>query len=142
MTEKIKKLYRLPEKGKVLGVCAGLAEYFDMDVALIRVVFVILVLATGGSALLIYMILAIVMPTRDGGKETMDEKFHQLGEDLKSNKGLYRMRNYFGASLILLGLWLLLVQIFPEIFNFRWDYIWPLALIVFGLLMIIRRRNG
>lgn len=142
MVENIKKLYRLPKQGKIFGVCAGLADYFDMDVALIRVVFVILVLATGGSALLIYIILAIVMPTRDSSKDTMDERFHQLGEDLKSNKALYRMRNYFGASLILLGLWLLLVQIFPEIFNFRWDYIWPLALIIFGLLMIIRRKNG
>lgn len=142
MGENLKKLYRLPKRGKIFGVCAGLAGYFDMDVALIRVIFVILVLATGGSALLIYIILAIIMPTRDSSKDTMDERFHQLGEDLKSNKALYRMRNYFGASLILLGLWLLLVQIFPEIFNFRWDYIWPLALIIFGLLMIIRRRNG
>lgn len=137
-----RKLYRLPEQGKILGVCAGLAEYFDMDVALIRIVFVILALATGGSAILLYIILAIVMPTRDGNQDTIDKKFQQLGDDLKANKALYRIRNYFGVGLIVFGFWLLLVQLFPTLFIFRWNYVWPFALIIFGILIITRRKNG
>ncbi len=137
-----RKLYRLPKQGKILGVCAGLAEYFDMDVALIRIVFVILALATGGSAILLYIILAIVMPTRDGNQDTIDKKFQQLGDDLKANKALYRIRNYFGVGLIVFGFWLLLVQLFPTLFIFRWNYVWPFALIIFGILIITRRKNG
>lgn len=137
-----RKLYRLPEQGKILGVCAGLAEYFDMDVALIRIVFVILALATGGSAILLYIILAIVMPTRDGNQDTIDKKFQQLGDDLKANKTLYRIRNYFGVGLIVFGFWLLLIQLFPTLFIFRWNYVWPFALIIFGILIITRRKNG
>jgi phage shock protein C len=137
-----RKLYRLPEQGKILGVCAGLAEYFDMDVALIRIVFVILALATGGSAILLYIILAIVMPTRDGNQDTIDKKFQQLGDDLKANKALYRIRNYFGVGLIVFGFWLLLIQLFPTLFIFRWNYVWPFALIIFGILIITRRKNG
>ena len=137
-----RKLYRLPKQGKILGVCAGLAEYFDMDVALIRIVFVILALATGGSAILLYIILAIVMPTRDGNQDTIDKKFQQLGDDLKANKALYRIRNYFGVGLIVFGFWLLLIQLFPTLFIFRWNYVWPFALIIFGILIITRRKNG
>lgn len=137
-----RKLYRLPEQGKILGVCAGLAEYFDMDVALIRIVFVILALATGGSAILLYIILAIVMPTRDVNQDTIDKKFQQLGDDLKANKALYRIRNYFGVGLIVFGFWLLLIQLFPTQFIFRWNYVWPFALIIFGILIITRRKNG
>lgn len=137
-----RKLYRLPEQGKILGVCAGLAEYFDMDVALIRIVFVILALATVGSAILLYIILAIVMPTRDGNQDTIDKKFQQLGDDLKANKALYRIRNYFGVGLIVFGFWLLLIQLFPTLFIFRWNYVWPFALIIFGILIITRRKNG
>lgn len=137
-----RKLYRLPEQGKILGVCAGLAEYFDMDVALIRIVFVILALATGGSAILLYIILAIVMPTRDVNQDTIDKKFQQLGDDLKANKALYRIRNYFGVGLIVFGFWLLLIQLFPTLFIFRWNYVWPFALIIFGILIITRRKNG
>lgn len=142
MPEIERKLYRLPKQGKILGVCAGLAEYFDMDVALIRIVFVILALATGGSAILLYIILAIVMPTHDGNQDTIDKKFQQLGNDLKANKALYRIRNYFGVGLIVFGFWLLLVQLFPTLFIFRWNYVWPFALIIFGILIITRRKNG
>src|SRR5690606_23641274 len=47
---------------KVLfGVCGGLANYFQIDPVLIRVGFVALTLA-GGSGLLIYLVLAIIMP--------------------------------------------------------------------------------
>lgn len=36
-----KKLYRVPEEGRVKGVCAGLAHYFDVPVRLIRVMAVL-----------------------------------------------------------------------------------------------------
>ncbi|MGB0934417.1 MAG: PspC domain-containing protein [Lishizhenia sp.] len=56
-----RKLYRDPENGSFGGVAAGLASYFNVDTALIRVLFVILVLA-GFSGILIYLILWIVLP--------------------------------------------------------------------------------
>ncbi|MGL4684071.1 MAG: PspC domain-containing protein, partial [Hafnia alvei] len=36
-----KKLYRIPERGVVKGVCAGLAEYMGVHVALVRVMAVL-----------------------------------------------------------------------------------------------------
>jgi phage shock protein PspC (stress-responsive transcriptional regulator) len=45
----------------IAGVAAGVAEYFNLDPALVRLVFVLLTLA-GGPGLLLYIVLWIVMP--------------------------------------------------------------------------------
>ena len=58
-----KRLYRSNNK-MILGVCAGLAEYFNLDPALVRLLFVLLAL-TGGHGLLLYLILAAVMLPAD-----------------------------------------------------------------------------
>ena len=54
-----KKLQR--KEGKLLGVCAGIAEYMDLDPTIIRLAFVLLFFFAGGGVLL-YLILALVMP--------------------------------------------------------------------------------
>ncbi len=48
---------------KLFGVCSGLANYFDVDPTIMRVLFVISVLGFG-SGILIYLILAVIMPDR------------------------------------------------------------------------------
>lgn len=56
-----KHLHRVSE-GKILaGVCTGLADYFDTDVVLVRVLWVIVSLMAG-SGLLAYIICALIMP--------------------------------------------------------------------------------
>ena len=58
----MKKLYR--SSNRILaGVCGGIAEYFDVDPTLIRVVYLILSLFSAGfPGLLLYIILMILMP--------------------------------------------------------------------------------
>ena len=46
---------------KIAGVCAGFAEYFDLDVTIVRVVWLIVALF-GGGGVLAYIIAWIVMP--------------------------------------------------------------------------------
>ena len=58
------KLMRPPKHSpdrKVAGVCAGFAEYFDLDVTIVRVVWLIVALF-GGGGVLAYIIAWIVMP--------------------------------------------------------------------------------
>ena len=55
-----KKLTRSNEK-MLAGVCAGIAEYFDLDPTLVRLGWVLLC-AAGGSGLLAYIIAAVVIP--------------------------------------------------------------------------------
>ena len=47
----------------IAGVCGGLAEYFDIDPTLVRVGYVLLsVVSAGFPGILVYIILAIIMP--------------------------------------------------------------------------------
>ena len=45
-----------------MGVCGGLAKYFDKDSNLIRIIAVVLGLFTGGAALVAYLIAGFVLP--------------------------------------------------------------------------------
>lgn len=58
-----KKLQRSSANKKIFGVCAGFAEYFDVDVTIIRIIFLVLLLCAGGG-LLAYLICALVMPEK------------------------------------------------------------------------------
>ena len=55
------KLMRSRTDRKIAGVCAGFAEYFDLDVTVVRVVWLIVALF-GGGGILAYIIAWIVMP--------------------------------------------------------------------------------
>ena len=48
---------------KILGVCAWLSEKFDLDVSMVRLVFILTTLL-GGASVLAYLILYLVMPKR------------------------------------------------------------------------------
>ncbi len=65
--DKDKKLYRVNE-GKILaGVCAGLAEYFNIDATLIRLLWVIVSFASGlFMGLLAYVVCVFVIPEDPG----------------------------------------------------------------------------
>ena len=57
----VKKLRRSTKDKKILGVCGGFAEYFDIDVTIVRIIFLVLLLGAG-SGLLAYLICALRMP--------------------------------------------------------------------------------
>jgi phage shock protein C len=56
------RLVRVRAGRKVAGVCAGVAEYFDLDVTLVRAIWLIVALAPPGIGLIAYVIGWIVMP--------------------------------------------------------------------------------
>jgi phage shock protein C len=55
------RLMRDTQNGKIAGVCAGLAHYFDVDVVLVRLIFLVLAFSTG-IGFIAYIIAWIVMP--------------------------------------------------------------------------------
>jgi phage shock protein C len=59
-----RRLVKSTEHKMLFGVCGGIAEYFGLDPTLIRLVFVFLTIIAVGSPVLIYIILAFLMPTR------------------------------------------------------------------------------
>ena len=55
------KLYRDPDNARIAGVCSGLAQYFDVDITLVRVLMLVALFA-GSAGFWIYVILWIVVP--------------------------------------------------------------------------------
>ncbi|KTD06758.1 PspC domain-containing protein [Legionella jamestowniensis] len=56
-----KRLYRSRRDKMIAGVCGGLADYFNMDPTVMRLIFILLLLL-GGSAILVYLIMWLVVP--------------------------------------------------------------------------------
>ena len=156
-----KRLYRSRSDRMIWGVCGGIANYFGIDPTIIRII-AILFLFAGGSGILAYIILAIVIPLesspatepRDVIKENVQEikqTASQFGEDMRDtfvrHEGEIRemsksgMRNggYFVAAiLIIIGIIFLLGNFFSWL---SWKYLWPLILIAIGLLIMIGSRR-
>ncbi len=63
----MKKLYKSEDK-KIDGVCAGIAEYFNIDPTLVRVAWAILAVA-GGCGILAYILCMIIMPSKPNAIE-------------------------------------------------------------------------
>ena len=57
-----KKLYRSKTDQKIAGVCAGLAEYLNIDPTIIRVIWVLVALC--GAGVLAYIVCALVIPEK------------------------------------------------------------------------------
>jgi phage shock protein C len=59
--EEPRKLYRSQSQRMLAGVCGGLAEYFNVDATLIRVLFLVLAVF-GGTGLVIYVVMWLIVP--------------------------------------------------------------------------------
>jgi len=59
-------LYRSRDDRMLAGVAGGLAELWDADPSLVRIVWALLVPLTGGIALVVYVVMAIIVPEDDG----------------------------------------------------------------------------
>ena len=60
-THVVKRLARSSTDKKIAGVCGGLAEYFDLDPTLVRVLWLVLIFFAG-TGVLVYFILWIALP--------------------------------------------------------------------------------
>ena len=64
--EPTRKLYRSRTNRKLAGICGGLGQYFNLDATLLRVLFVLLAVL-GGSGLILYLALWIIVPREPQG---------------------------------------------------------------------------
>ena len=145
-----KKLYRSRINKVIAGVCGGIAEYFQLDPTLIRIIFIVLIF-TIPIIIPAYIIAIIIVPEGYGDtfnsfnsqkpeKET-DNTFDDFSGSWKepakfdsSKSGLI-----IGAILVLLG-----VMFFARQF-FNWldmKYFMPMILVVIGVIIIFKGRRG
>jgi phage shock protein PspC (stress-responsive transcriptional regulator) len=60
--ERPRPLYRLTEGQQIAGVCTGLAAFADIDVGLVRLIFILLTVFSGGVAVLGYVLMMFLVP--------------------------------------------------------------------------------
>ena len=63
--DKEKKLYRSTKDSKIFGVCGGIAEYSDIDSTIVRVTAVVLTFLPVIPGVLVYLILALIIPKNE-----------------------------------------------------------------------------
>ena len=154
-----KKLYRSTVDKMIGGVAGGLAEYFDIDSTLIRVLFIIIVFL-GGGGIIAYIILWIVVPqkpyvlpknrfadTAPSGSGASNFSADQTTSDSfnvsnGSVAGAITQTNskqfWIAIVLIVIGGLLLLDNIFPR---FEFGHWWPVILIGIGVALLLKAKN-
>jgi phage shock protein PspC (stress-responsive transcriptional regulator) len=152
MTE---RLYRSIREKMIGGVCGGLADYFSVDVTLVRLIVLVATFAWGVGfwAYLAGWIIIPVNPAEQGGQT---ERSRDVGEVVKgmvsdvkdATKGLYLQEKHekhenhekrskiAGGILVILGVLFLLERFLPYLFDM--GKMWPLFLIIIGLAIIYR----
>lgn len=77
-----KKLYRVEEGKMLAGVCGGVAEYFNLDPTLVRVLWVAVCLFAGAGVIL-YVVMAIIVPVKSEVivANIVDKKSEEKKED-------------------------------------------------------------
>lgn len=135
--ENYKKLERDTQHKVIGGVCAGLANYFGLDVSLVRVLFALMFLFASAGFWL-YLILWAVMPA--AGRIQTDDAGQNVADVTETNKANMGNKGSLVAGLILIGVGLfgLLHRFLPE---FNWQTIWPIALILIGILLLFPSKS-
>ena len=145
-----KRLYRIKNRQAMLGgVSQGLAEYFNIDVTLIRVVFVLLFF-TPVPAFFAYFILWVVLPVKYdyGFAGVGDSEAFNSTNDISQNSNFTFMSSHNqknnligGAVLIILGVFFSFNEYFDiNLFDKIWQ-LWPLFFIGLGIWLIVKDRK-
>jgi len=139
-----KTLYRSRENAMIGGVCAGLAEYFNIDISLVRLATVILIFP-GGLSIWAYIIAWIIVPHKPlVGAPAPDS---QPADNYDTGRGQSdiamptessdKAKFIVGGILIGLGL-LFLLNTFNVFVWFSFFKLWPVVLIVIGLVVLLK----
>ncbi|WP_183556546.1 PspC domain-containing protein [Mucilaginibacter sp. SP1R1] len=147
-----KKLYRDEHRKVIGGVCAGLADYFGVDIAIIRALFLITLLLKGGG-LLIYLVLWAVLPKKDYNfynpgvdyRVPPQDPFNPFGNvppqpgspfaNGPKRQGASTVGIVFGVILIFIGASFLLneLHVFSSLY---FGKLWPLILVATGFALM------
>ena len=147
-----KKLYRSYKDKMIGGVAGGLAEYFNVDSTLIRVLFLV-ILFLGGTGVLAYIIMWIIVPEQpiifpdpnatEPNKEETDASAQENQFDANAyyaslDRQREKRRTIAGIIILALGIIFLLDNFIPKI---RFGDYWPFILVAVGVAILLSAKN-
>ncbi|HEX6868127.1 MAG TPA: PspC domain-containing protein [Candidatus Limnocylindrales bacterium] len=146
------RLYRSRYDRVIAGVAGGVAERLDADPSIIRIVWAILIFLTGGLALVVYIVMAVVVPERPAdvpagtpGSPTAegpapwgstpgasDAAARPVRREDRTDRT--RIGLIGGLALIGIGAIFLVRELVPA---FDLDLLWPVMLIALGVVLLV-----
>lgn len=127
------KLYRSRSQKMLAGVCGGIAEYFNIDVTLIRLIWAIVSIPSFGTGIIIYIIAAIIIPERPYGQD-YNVEFIDATATQPIDKS--KIMVIVGVVLIIIGIIALVSGLFPYLWRMLRNAIWPIIIIIIGIVLI------
>lgn len=131
--EEPKKIYRSRNQRVIGGVCGGIAEYFNIDVLLVRLTWVVGTLFAG-AGILAYIVCLVLIP---------DNPNQEIPEHVKKKPG--EGSKFWGILLIIIGAVFLIQQSGVlyrfHFWHFQWQGIFALGFIALGLYLIFNRKK-
>ncbi len=153
------RLYRSRDDRMLAGVAAGVAETLDADPSLVRIAWALLAIFTGGIAVVVYIVMAIVVPEAPAGMPAAAPAASEwpgaapagtppppsdVASDRDARRAARRARRYerdsargglvIGLILIVVGGFFLIRELVPW---FDWHLWWPIGLIGLGGLLLV-----
>ncbi len=137
------RLTRSEADKMIAGVCSGLAEYLNLDPVWVRLLFVLLLFASGIGAP-IYLVLWVIMPREEvagqSGNAVLQDNFEELSQTVSEKMSNLSRPGTVGTLLILFGVYFLLSQ-FGWLHWFSGAIFWPIVIIGVGAYMLMRREG-
>jgi phage shock protein PspC (stress-responsive transcriptional regulator) len=129
------RLYRSRNDRIIAGVAGGIAESWDLDPSIVRIGWVLLALASFGVFLVIYIVMAFIVPIRPADQPVIratgpGETGGPVGASTRRGGAGPVIA---GTLLILLGVWFLV----RDYLDIDLGQLWPVILIAIGLLLIV-----
>ncbi|HEX9634711.1 MAG TPA: PspC domain-containing protein [Candidatus Limnocylindria bacterium] len=157
-----RRLYRSRTESVLGGVAGGVAEYLDADPSIVRIIWAILGIVTGGIFVVLYIVMWIVVPEAPvsaapasaatataappaasgeaAGQAASPSVMTQASPPRRRSSGGRSL--VFGLILVGLGAWFLIREYVPQIDT---DLLWPIGLVALGVVLVIaslRRQSG
>jgi phage shock protein C len=131
-----RSLYRCRHDRRVAGVAAGVAEFFDLDPTLVRLVWLVSIFF-GGFGLLLYIVMAIIIPN----EPLTEEELAAAADAGSTHRHAARPGNgglgltFVGLALILFG-GLALANTFFVDLGYSGIFVWPGFILAIGVLLV------
>lgn len=145
-TSEPKRIYRVQQNKVIAGIATGIGDYFSLDPTIIRLLFVFMAFF-GGTGIIIYIILWIIMPNeselKDSGKAAIYSNVQEMKQvaiqtaDSFTRNTKRDSKSMWAIILVVVG-FLVLVDNFG-FFSIDIEKLWPIVFIILGIFILKKR---